>query len=326
MARELRFGIMTLQSVSWPTLVERWQLLDTWGFDSAWVADHFVTSQRPSAPWFEGWTLLAALAARTGRIRLGTMVTTITYRNPAILAREALTVDHISNGRLELGIGAGGNPRDHTMTGVEIWDTRERVKRFREVVEIVDTMLRNEVTTYQGSYYQIKDAEMHPAPIQQPRPPLTLAALGPTTIKLAAKYADSWNSYVIPPISVEEALDLTRQRNTMLDGYCAQIGRDPAEITRSLLVWPFVPDAPFDSKDAFHDFVGRYREIGIDEFIFYWLREDMAEFSADRSWFARTADRDTLEWLVTEAIPTLRATGPQGPDRSTGSQAIESVM
>jgi alkanesulfonate monooxygenase SsuD/methylene tetrahydromethanopterin reductase-like flavin-dependent oxidoreductase (luciferase family) len=307
MKRELRFGVATLQNAPWNTLVERWQCLDEFGFDSAWVADHFVNPFFPSEPFLEGWTLLSALATHTRRIRLGTMVTNISLHNPAVLAKQALTVDHVSGGRLELGVGAGGAPADHTMTGIPDWDPPERAARLREAVEIVDRMLRDEVTTYRGRYYQVEGAEMHPAPIQKPRPPLTVAALAPKSLRTAARYADSWNSLVDPGLSVQQALETTRQRNEMLDEYCTQIGRDPGEISRSLLAWPFMPETPFDSDDAFHDFVGRYREVGIDEFIFYWLREEALEYGYDRSMVERSADRATLERLAGEVIPALRA-------------------
>ena len=275
--------------------------------DSVWVADHFVNPFFPSEPFLEGWTLLSALATHTRRIRLGTMVTNISLHNPAVLAKQALTVDHVSGGRLELGVGAGGAPADHTMTGIPDWDPPERAARLREAVEIVDRMLRDEVTTYRGRYYQVEGAEMHPAPIQKPRPPLTVAALGLKTLRIAAEQADSWNSLVDPGLSVQQALETTRQRNEMLDEYCTQIGRDPGEISRSLLAWPFMPETPFDSDDAFHDFVGRYREVGIDEFIFYWLREEALEYGYDRSMVERSADRATLERLAGEVIPALRA-------------------
>jgi alkanesulfonate monooxygenase SsuD/methylene tetrahydromethanopterin reductase-like flavin-dependent oxidoreductase (luciferase family) len=306
MQRGLRFGIVTLQNAPWNTLVKRWRYLDEIGFDSAWVADHYVNPFFPREPFLDGWTLLSALAAHTERICLGTIVTNISMHNPAILAKQALTVDHVSGGRLELGIGAGGAETDHTMTGIPDWDPPERAARLREYVEILDQLLRNEVTTYQGDYYQIGSAEMHPAPVQRPHPPLTLAALGPKSLMLAARYADSWNSLADPDMSDEQALETTRQRNALLDEYCAQIGRDPAEITRSLLAWPFMPETPFDSNDAFHDLVGRYREVGIDEFIFYWLREEAIEYGYARSMVERCVDRETLERLATEAIPKLR--------------------
>jgi alkanesulfonate monooxygenase SsuD/methylene tetrahydromethanopterin reductase-like flavin-dependent oxidoreductase (luciferase family) len=148
-------------------MVENWRLIETLGFDSVWVGDHFVNPHLIGEDWFDGWTLLAALAVQTRTIRIGTLVTNIIYRNPALIAKQALTIDHISHGRLELGIGATsqGDPSHH-MTGVEVWETGERVQRFHEVIEIVDSMLRNEITTYQGCFYSVKEAHMKPSPIQ----------------------------------------------------------------------------------------------------------------------------------------------------------------
>jgi alkanesulfonate monooxygenase SsuD/methylene tetrahydromethanopterin reductase-like flavin-dependent oxidoreductase (luciferase family) len=306
MKRGPRFGVITIQNVPWPTLVERWQYLDELGFDSAWVADHFTNPRYPGESWLEAWTLLPALAVHTERMRLGTMVTNISLHNPAVLAKQALTVDHISGGRLELGIGAGGAPTDHSMTGVPDWDPRERTVRLREFVETVDQLLRTEVTTYQGSYYQVENSQMHPAPIQRPRPPITVAALGLQTLKIAAEYADSWNFFPEYGLTAQQALEQTARRNRMLDEFCGESGREPAAVTRSLLVYPRMADAPFGSEDAFHDFVGRYREIGIDEFILYWWREDAIEYGYDRAVVERCADRATLEHLAAEVIPALR--------------------
>jgi alkanesulfonate monooxygenase SsuD/methylene tetrahydromethanopterin reductase-like flavin-dependent oxidoreductase (luciferase family) len=288
-------------------LVERWQYLDKLSFDSAWVADHFTNPSFPSEPWLEGWTLLSALATHTERIRLGTMVTNISLHNPAVLAKQALTVDHVSGGRLELGLGAGGAPADHAMTGVPNRNPPERAVRLREFVEIVDRLLRNEATTYRGRHYSLDDSQMHPAPVQKPRPLLTVAAHGPKGLKLVAEWADSWNCLPKRWLAAREALERTARRNRMLDECCAKLGRDPSEITRSLLAQPRMPDAPFDSDDAFHDFVGRYREVGIDEFIFYWWREDTFEYGYDRAIVERSADRAILERLADEVIPALRA-------------------
>lgn len=187
------------------------------------------------------------------------------------------------------------------------WTPPERAARLREFVEILDQLLRNEVTTFQGHYYRVETSEMHPAPIQKPRPPLTIAALASKSLRTAAEYADSWNTLVDPDMSVQQALETTRRRNEMLDEYCVELGRDPGEITRSLLAWPFMPETPFDSNDAFHDLVGRYREAGMNEFIFYWLREEALEYAYDRSMVERSAGRETLERLAAEVIPKLRA-------------------
>ena len=150
----LRFGIITIQNLPWQTLVEHWKLIEALGYDSVWVGDHIVNSQSIHDNWFDGWSLVAALATQTHSIQIGTLVTNTIYRNPAVYARQAQTLDHISQGRLMLGIGATSE-RDpsHNMTGVEIWSIKERVQRFQEVVEIVDLLLRQDTTTYQGRYY-----------------------------------------------------------------------------------------------------------------------------------------------------------------------------
>lgn len=299
-----RFGIIQLQNRPWAILVENCQRVESLGYDNFWVGDHFVNGHSLEEDWFDGWSVITALAAQTRTIRVGTLVTNIIYRNPAVLAKQALTVDHISHGRLNLGIGAT-TERDpsHHMTGVEVWKTAERVQRFREVIEIVDQMLRNEITTYQGRYYTITEARMKPSPVQKPRPPLTVAAIGPTTLKVAAKYADVWNTYGGWNLSPQQTLETLRERCDQLEQYCAQIGRDPHTITRSFLVG-LTEDKPFASLNAFHDFIGRYREIGFSEFIFYY---DYPAMPPDKC-----LTHEMLERIATEAIPAIKAQNKAG--------------
>lgn len=300
MSQELRFGIITIQNLPWEKEVERWKFVEALGFDSVWVADHFVDPYEPYSPWFEGWTLLAALAARTNRIRIGTLVSSISLRNPAMLARQALTVDHISNGRLELGLGTGvtWDPA-YSMIGIENWPPKERVGRFREVVEVVDRCLRNRVTTYKGQYYQLRDAIMVPSPIQRPRPPITIGASGSLMLKLAARYADTWNS--VPGewhTSPDKMLEQTRRRNRLLNDYCEEIGRDPQTLRRSLLVFGSEAETVFNSVDTFNEVVKRYRNVGITDFIFYYPSRD--------------EQIQILQQIARTAIPKLRVT--QGRD------------
>ncbi|HEX6737354.1 MAG TPA: TIGR03560 family F420-dependent LLM class oxidoreductase [Vicinamibacteria bacterium] len=285
MAQELRFGICTDQNLPWPTLVERWQRFEQLGFDSVWDCDHYIQPSRPTGPYFEGWTLLAGLAARTERVRVGVLVSCNTFRHPALLVKEAVTVDHISNGRLELGVGAGWYVPEHEKFGIDFPPPGELVARFREAVEIIDHMLRNEFTTYEGRYYQLRDAPNRPGPVQRPRPPLMIGAKGPRMLEIVARYADNWNSSG----TVEEV----RERNGILDERCAAIGRDPGEIVRSLYGWAAImPDDPWASVEAFQDVVGRYREAGINEFIIDQPPE--AQFGV-------------LERVATDVIPALRA-------------------
>jgi alkanesulfonate monooxygenase SsuD/methylene tetrahydromethanopterin reductase-like flavin-dependent oxidoreductase (luciferase family) len=295
-----RFGILAPQVVPVATQIDRWRELEELGFDSLWLADHFVNPNLPTGRWFDAWTLLPAAAVLTRRIRLGVLVTSITFRHPALLAKQALTVDHLSGGRLELGIGAGGAPHDQAMTGGEAWPPAERAGRFREVVAIVDRLLREEVATYEGQAYAVRGAVMTPGPVQRPRPPLTLAAHGPVTMRLAAEYADTWNTSAggsgagPRPRTAAECLAGVRARNERLDALCAAVGRDPAAVRRSILAGGGVtPDTPWASAEAFRDFVGRYREAGIDEFIFYY--PSRAEKAAG-AW----------ERIAREVIPSLR--------------------
>jgi len=281
----LRFGLCTDQNLPYQTLVERWQYFESLGFDSLWDCDHYVQPSRPTGPYYEGWTLLAALAACTKRARIGVLVSSNTFRHPALLAKEAATVDHISNGRLDLGIGAGWYVPEHEMYGLDFPPPAERVARFRECVEIVDALLRNEVTTYAGKYYQLQDAAFRPGPIQQPRPPLVLGGSKPKMLRIVAEYADTWNAFG----SVEEM----RERNALLDAQCAVIGRDPKEISRSLYGWASMMGSdPWQSADAFTQIIGAYREAGVNEFVLDAPGEDRFPL---------------LERIAADIIPAMRA-------------------
>lgn len=275
--QELRFGVGTPQMVSWEKMVKQWKSIEALGFDSVWITDQFVICSKPSWPWFEGWTLLAGLATQTSRIRIGTMVTAIPWHNPAFLARKALTVDYISHGRLELGLGTGVHGDcGHKMTGIEDWSPRERVERFREFVEIVDQLLCNEEVTYQGRYYQLQEAAMNPSPIQKPRPPITIAAMGSAMLMHAACYADTWNTMGNFTGTLDERLENVQRQNLLLDKYCTEISRDPRTIRRSYVVYDpemYVRDWEipiYDSIDAIKDVVKCYREVGITEFLLYY--------------------------------------------------------
>jgi alkanesulfonate monooxygenase SsuD/methylene tetrahydromethanopterin reductase-like flavin-dependent oxidoreductase (luciferase family) len=288
MGRELRFGICTDQNLPFETLVERWQYFERLGFDSVWDCDHFNQPSRPDGPYFESWTLLAALAARTTRIRVGVLVSSNTFRHPALLAQQAVTLDHVSNGRLELGLGAGWFVPEHERFGLPFPPPGERVGRFREAVEIVDSLLRHEATTFEGRYYRLTEASVRPAPLQKPRPPLTLGAHRPRMLRICAEYADSWNSFG----TVEEM----RERNELLDQACAAVGREPGEIRRSFYGWASqmkaqgLPD-PWQSTAAFEDVVERYLAVGIDEFVIDQPRPE--QFGV-------------LEQVVTDVLPALR--------------------
>ena len=185
MSHELRFQVEILPDVEWSALLERFRHVEALGFDLAVTADGFVDSMDPSRPWFDLWTLLAGVAQATDRIRIAPCVAQIPLRDPATLARQVLTVDHISNGRVEVGLGLGRpvGP-SYRMMGIPNWDNPERADRFREYVEIIDRMLANEQTTYEGRHYRIEGATVHRS-VQSPRPPITIAAMGPRMMRYA---------------------------------------------------------------------------------------------------------------------------------------------
>jgi alkanesulfonate monooxygenase SsuD/methylene tetrahydromethanopterin reductase-like flavin-dependent oxidoreductase (luciferase family) len=296
--QQLQFGIIILPDLPFDVLVERWRYVEALGFDAVYDCDHFVNPYNPQSDWFDGWTLLAALATQTQRIRIGSLVTPISLHNPAQLARQAMTVDRISGGRLELALGTGGSPLDHRMTGIPLESLSERVRRFGEFVEVVDTLLRNETTSHSGNYYRLENARMSPNPVQRPRPPLTIAAHGAKMLEVAARFADCWNSYAGNGISHSEALEVTRQRNLEIDDNCVRLGRDPGAVRRSLLVG-ITAETPFASMNALQDFVGAYLETGIHEFIFYWMREK------EPGVLSRIGERSLLE-QVADTVAKLR--------------------
>ncbi len=260
MARKFQFGICTDQNMTWEKTVERWQQFEEMGFESAWLCDHLIQPSRPEGPYFEAWTLLGGLAARTQKIRIGVLVTSNTFRYPSVLAKEIVTVDHISNGRLDFGFGAGWYEPEHKMFGIPFPDTKELVGRFREAVELIDTTLREDVSSYEGKYYRTEGLRNRPAPVQKPRPPFLLGAFGPRMLRIVAQHAQTWNAFGTP--------QEMRERNQMLDEYCAEIGRDPETLDRSLYYW--VPKAdldPWSSEVAFEEVLGPYIEAGVNQFL-----------------------------------------------------------
>ncbi len=281
----LTFGIQTPPFRDWPRMVADWQRFENLGWDSIWLADHFLPTFRRDLGLFEAWTLLSALAANTKRVRLGVLVSCNTFRHPSLLAKQAATVDHISGGRLELGIGTGWVEFEHIMFGIDYPDGPTRVSMFAEAVELIDMLLRQDVSSYQGTYYRLDEAVFRPAPIQQPRPPMTLAAHAPRMLKSIAPYVDRWNSM---GTTVE-----MKERGERLDEALVNAGRDPGTVIKSLLYVPsIIPDEhPWDSVDAFADFVGRYGESGVTDFI---LQPPFEETS------------DVVDRVSRELLPSLR--------------------
>ena len=230
----LRFGIKTAQQfTTYDDILRVWLEADTVPvIEHAWAFDHFIPlGPDPTGPQLEGWTLLGALAARTERLRLGLMVTGNTYRYPAVLANIATTVDVISHGRLDFGIGAGWNELESNMYSIPLYQPGERIRRLGEACEVIRLLWTETVANFDGKYYQLKDARCEPKPVQKPHPPFVIGGSGEQlTLRVVARYASIWNF-------VGGDVDTFRHKNKVLEEHCAAIGRDPSTIERSIQ-WP----------------------------------------------------------------------------------------
>ena len=228
---KLRFGIKTAQqNTSYEDILRVWLEADSIpSIEHAWAFDHFIPlGPDPTGSQLEGWTLLGALAARTERVRVGLMVTGNTYRHPAVLAKIGATVDVISHGRLDFGIGAGWNELESNMYGIPLYAPGERIRRLDEACEVIKRLWTETVANFDGRYYQLKDARCEPKPVQKPYPPFVIGGSGEQlTLRVVAKHANIWNF-------VGGSVDTFRHKIEVLEGHCADVGRDPSTIERSI--------------------------------------------------------------------------------------------
>jgi F420-dependent oxidoreductase-like protein len=224
----MRIGLDLAQhQLLWPELVERVQFAESAGFDGVWVFDHFKPLYGdPNGPCLEGWTLLAGLAAITSRIRLGVLVTGITYRHPSILTAEAVTVDHISNGRLEIGMGAAWHQPEHQEFGIPFPPIKARAERLEEGVQVMRLLMTKDRASFKGRHYQLASASYRPRPVQQPHPPIWIGAGGEQLmLPIVARQADAWHAF--------GSEDSMARKSQLLDQLAEKAGRDPKVILRS---------------------------------------------------------------------------------------------
>jgi F420-dependent oxidoreductase-like protein len=229
-----RFSFKTVpQDTAWAPMRDVWIAGDDNElFSAGWNFDHFypILQRDRTGPCFEGWTMLAALAGVTRRVRLGVMVTGNPYRHPALLANMAASLDVISGGRLELGIGAGWNEEESAAYGIDLPPLRERFDRLEEACAVLHLLLTEETASFDGVHYRLTDARCEPKPVQRPRPPIVIGGGGEKrTLRIAARWADQWNAPGATP-------DVLAHKITVLHGHCADVGRDPAEIEISVQV------------------------------------------------------------------------------------------
>ena len=260
----------------WPETVDRARRLEALGFDHLWTYDHLSWRRYRDRPWHAAIPWLTGLSTATSTIRLGTMVASPNFRHPVTLAKDAMTLDHISDGRFTLGVGAGGVGFDSTVLGGPVLPLSERRRRLTEFVELLDLLLREPTTSFRGTFYTAVDARMLPGCVQRPRLPLALAAGDPGSLALAARLADAWITY-----GDSSHRDLTaagtdgavRRQLDHLDEECNRLGRDPVSIDRIYLSGN-TDERPLASLDAFTDLVGRCDALGFTDIVFHHPRAD----------------------------------------------------
>ncbi|NEB82069.1 LLM class flavin-dependent oxidoreductase [Streptomyces sp. SID14478] len=276
---------------------DAWVRAEDLGFHTAYTYDH-LSWRVPfrDGPWFGAVPTLTAAAGVTERLRLGTLVTSPNFRHPVTLAKELISLDDISGGRITLGIGAGGTGFDASALAhseQEAWTPRERADRFAEFVPLLDRLLTEDTVSYDGTFYSAGGAQNVPGCVQRPRLPFAVAATGPRGLKLAARHGQAWVTTGDPKLyeagTPEESIQAIRGQIEKLTAACDAIGRDVAELDKILLTG-FTPDRgrPLESVDAFVDFAGRHRELGFTELVLHWPIPDTA-FAADQKVFEQIA-------------------------------------
>lgn len=303
----MRFSIWPTPAQPWDDIHEITAHGEQTGWDGVYFADHFMPNGADSTPLdgdtLECWSVIAALAATVPRLRLAPLVTSVTYRHPAVLANIAAAVDQVSQGRLTLGVGAGWQANEHAAYGIELGTVTERMDRFEEAVQILRSLLSQPRTTFSGQYFQLRDAPCQPAPVQDRMPILIGGGGERRTLRIAARYADHWNAWTTP--------DLLAHKVSVLRAHCEEAGRDPAEIhvsTQALLFlstdekWlekkrqeaggrPVIVGNPAEAADI----IARYQAAGADELIV----PDFTLGPLERK-------KDTCELFMREVAPAFR--------------------
>ncbi|MEV7994235.1 LLM class flavin-dependent oxidoreductase [Streptomyces sp. NPDC086077] len=270
-----------------------WQRAEQLGFHTAYTYDHLSWRSFRDGPWFGAVPTLTAAAAVTDRLRLGTLVTSPNFRHPVTLAKELISLDDISGGRITLGIGAGGTGFDATALGQEAWTPKERADRFGEFLPLLDLLLTEDAVSYSGDYYAAHEARNIPGCVQRPRLPFAVAATGPRGLKLAARHGQAWVTTGDPKLyeggTPAQSVQALRRQTEKLADACAEIGRDSSGMDKVLLTG-FTPDRqlPLGSLDAFVDFAGRHQELGFTDIVIHWPIPD-SDFVADEKTFEQIA-------------------------------------
>jgi probable F420-dependent oxidoreductase len=297
----MKFSLWPANNIAPDDLLAEVHAAERAGWDGVWLADHYMPNTGDGTPArgdaYECWALLPALAAVTERVRIGTLVSPTSVHHPALLAKRAATIDHLSGGRMVLGLGAGWQVNEHRAYGIELEPPGKRVSRFEEAIQIVRQLLAQESTTFHGAYYDITDAPCDPKPVQSPLPVL-VGTRSPRMLRIAARHADEWNTWGTPEYAAERRAALTEA--------CDRVGRDPATVRTSVnalvgLVGLGASTSPpgraalFGSAEQLTDQFGRYAEHGFDEFI-------LPDWNLGTS---RSERADSLARIKTEVLDQL---------------------
>lgn len=274
----MRIGIVILPQHRWSEAAPLWRRAEDYGFDTAWTYDHLAWKSLADEPWFGTVPTLAAAAAVTSRIRLGTWVASPNYRHPVLFAKDLMTLDDVSGGRFVLGVGSGGTGFDATVLGADVLSSKRRVARLAEFVELLDALLCNDSTTWDGEFYAARAARMLPGCLPRtdgaPRFPFVVAANVPSAMAVAARFGQGWaTTGRTAPEEGPDAwwagvADLTRR----FDDALGAAGRSPGDIERYVSIDS--PSYALSSVDAFTDAVGRARELGFTEVVTHWPRPE----------------------------------------------------
>lgn len=257
----VHFGIQTAHQVpSIDDLIKLWQEAEAWGYDSMWLNDHFLQYGKEDGPAYDAWTLLAALAEKTSRVRVGVLVTSNTFRNPAVLAKMATTIDLLSHGRLDLGIGGGWFEREHEAYGIPFYSSKERIDRLEEALQMIQALWTQEEANFNGRYYKLVKAPFMPKPVQKPYPPITIGGQGEKwTLPLVARYADKWS---LPAGFTPEKVAAKVEQ---LEKACAEVKRDCSSMDKSYQTFLVLSEDPAKVNQAVQMLTRYYTKMSAEE-------------------------------------------------------------
>ncbi|MCB7136222.1 LLM class flavin-dependent oxidoreductase [Cellulosimicrobium marinum] len=287
----MRVSTVILPVYPWREAREVWREADDLGFHTASTYDHLSWRTFRDGPWFGTVPTLAAAAAVTERVRLGTLVTSPNFREPVTFAKDVMTLDDVSGGRVTVGLGAGTSGFDARVLGGEPWSPRERADRLRDFTVLLDRLLTEPVVTHDDGHYRAHEARTIPGPAQAPRVPFAIAATGPRGLRLTARYAQAWvttgDGRLPDDATPADSRAAVRAQVDALAAACTAAGRDPAGMDRVLLTG-FTPDRPLDSVDAFVETAAAYAAAGITEIVLHRPIPG-TQFDGDQAVYERVA-------------------------------------